>query len=256
MLSDIFSACCHRDLWIYLAWQDIRLRYRRSKIGPLWITASMAIFCCTLGVIYSQLFKTNIAEYMPFLSMGFVLWALISGVLNEFPNTYVENASYITDIHINPFAILLRVTMRHLITLAHNLLIVVGVYIYFGITPGFEALLAIPAIALVTLNLFVMGISLSMLGARFRDITPITQNLVQVMFFVSPVTWMPKLLPPDSWVVQLNPFAHFISIMREPLLGQPTEGLSWFISGVTLLISGCVAAVLYRERSHRIPFWV
>lgn len=256
MVTDFIAALLHRDIWLYLSWQDIRLRYRRSKIGPFWITASMAIFCCTLGVIYSQLFKTDISEYMPFLSMGFVLWALISGMLNEFPNTYVENASYITDIHINPLTILLRVTMRHLITLAHNLLIVVGVYLYFGIMPGFEALLAIPAVVLVTLNLFVMGISLSMLGARFRDITPITQNLVQVMFFVSPVTWMPKLLPPDHWVVRLNPFAHFISIMREPLLGQPAAPESWLIAVGSFVIFSGIAALLYQARAHRIPFWV
>ncbi len=256
MISDLAAAWAHHDLWLYLAWQDIRLRYRRSRIGPFWITASMAIFCGTLGVIYAGLFKTDISEYMPFLSIGFVFWALISGMLNEFPNIYVENASYITDIRINPFAILLRATVRHLITLAHNLLIVVGVYAYFGINPGPVALLTIPAVILVTLNLLALGVSLSMLGARFRDITPITQNLVQVIFFVTPLTWLPRLLPADSLVVVLNPFAHYIDILRAPLLGQMPDPMSWLVSLVTLAIFVTLSALLYRKRAHRIPFWV
>lgn len=95
--SDFISALKGYDLWSFLAWQDIKLRYRRSKIGPLWITLSMAIFCLSLGVVYSRLFNAEVNEYVPFLSLGFVVWGLMSGMLNEFPNVFVDNAPYIKD---------------------------------------------------------------------------------------------------------------------------------------------------------------
>ena len=69
------------DLWLTLAWMDVKLRYKRSGLGPFWITLSMAIFCITLGVVYSKLFKTDISEYLPFLSVGFVVWNFISILL-------------------------------------------------------------------------------------------------------------------------------------------------------------------------------
>lgn len=254
--SEFLAALRAHELWRYLAWQDIRLRYRRSRIGPLWITLSMAIFCLSLGVVYSQLFKADIREYLPFLSVGFVLWGLISSLLAEFPNLYVDNAAYIKDIKTNPFIIMFRAVTRHLITLGHNALIIIGIYLYFGINPGFVALLALPGIFLVLLNLIAVGVVLSLFGARFRDVAPITQSLIQVLFFVTPVTWFPRLLERDSWVTVVNPLSYYLDLMRSPLLGQAPAAMSWWVTLLTLCIFGLFAMVVHRIKSSRIPFWV
>jgi ABC-type polysaccharide/polyol phosphate export permease len=254
--QDLASALAARDLWLFLAWQDIRLRYRRSRIGPFWITLSMAIFCLSLGVIYSQLFKANNAEYLPFLSVGVVFWGLISGVLGELPNLYIDNAAYIKDIKINPFTILFRAITRHVITLGHNIVIIVGIYAYFRINPGFTALLAFPGLALVVLNLVAIGVSLSLFGARFRDVAPITLSLIQVLFFLTPITWPPRLLPADSWVMRANPMAYYLDLTRSPLLGNAPAAQSWIVALCTLAIFGALAAGMYRAKAYRIPFWV
>ena len=254
--SDLIAALSLHDLWLYLAWQDIKLRYRRSKIGPLWITLTMSIFCLSLGVVYSQLFKANIAEYLPFLSVGFVFWGLISSMLNEFPNIYIENSSYIKDIKINPFTIVFRVVARHIIIFSHNALIIVGIYLYFHINPGFTAFLAIPGFILVVLNLIAIGISLSLFGARFRDVAPITQSLVQVLFFITPITWFPKLVPANSWITHANPIAYYLDLTRSPLLGQSPAPEAWGVGFVTLILFSVLAAWMYRAKAARIPFWV
>lgn len=254
--GDLLAALRARELWMYLAWQDIRLRYRRSRIGPFWITLSMAIFCLSLGLVYSQLFKADVREYLPFLSVGFVFWALIAGMLNEFPNVFIDSAPYIKDVKLNPFSILFRLATRHVITFLHNAVIIVGVYVHFGINPGFTALLAIPGLVLVLLNLIAMGVSLSLIGARFRDVAPITQSLVQVLFFITPVTWFPRLLSADSWVMRANPFAYYLDLTRAPLLGHAPAAQSWGVAALTLALSGAAAAALYRAKAGRIPFWV
>jgi ABC-type polysaccharide/polyol phosphate export permease len=252
----LIDALKSQEIWLYLAWQDIRLRYRRSKIGPFWITLSMAIFCLSLGVVYSQLFKADITEYLPFLSVGFVIWGFISGMLVEFPNLYVDNASYIKDIKINPFTILFRAVTRHVVTLLHNSLIIVGIYIYFGINPGLTALLVLPGFTLVALNLVALGVSLSLFGARFRDVAPITQSLVQVLFFITPLTWFPKLLRSDSVVMLVNPFAYYLDLTRSPLLGQLPAQESWGVALFTLIVFSGISAWMYRAKASRIPFWV
>lgn len=216
----------------------------------------MAIFCLSLGVVYSQLFKMDIKEYLPFLSVGFVFWGLISGMLGEFPNLYVDNASYIKDIKINPFTILFRVVTRHVITFAHNALIIVVIYLYFSINPGLNVFLALPGFALLLLNLVAIGVSLSLFGARFRDVAPITQSLIQVLFFITPIMWFPRLIPADSWVSRANPFAYYLDLTRSPLLGQPPELESWIVSLCTLTLFVAVAVWMYRAKASRIPFWV
>lgn len=257
MLNNEFVAAFRQwELWFYLACQDVRLRYRRSKIGPFWITLSMAVFCVSLGLVYSQLFKADVREYLPFLSVGFVFWGLIAGMLGEYPNVFVENAGYLKDIRINPCAILLRLACRHLITFAHNLLILVGIYLYFGFFPGIIGLWAVPGLVLVVCNLFAIGVSLALCGARFRDIAPITQSLLQVLFFISPVTWLPRLLPADHWVMVANPIAFYLDLVRSPLLGHPPSAQSWWVALGTLVVFSLLAAGLYRQKAARIPFWV
>jgi ABC-type polysaccharide/polyol phosphate export permease len=253
---DFITALSAYELWLYLAWQDIRLRYRRSKIGPLWITLSMAIFCVALGIVYSKILKMEVAEYLPFLAVGFVVWGFLSGMLSEFPNLYVENSAYIKDAHINPITILFRAVARNGFIFAHNALIIIGIYFYFGVQPGVVALLAIPGLFLVLLNFVAIGISLSILGARFRDIAPINLSLIQIVFFISPIMWMPHLLAADSLVIRANPVGYYMDLIRSPLLGTAPEAMSWYVSIATLAVFGSVAVWVYNSKSARIPFWV
>lgn len=254
--NDLLTAAKAYDMWSFLAWQDIKIKYRRSKIGPFWITLSMAVFCVALGVVYGQLFKIEIAELLPFLSIGMVVWSLVASCVGEMPNLFVDNASYIKDMRINPLIILLRVLTRNAIIFGHNLLIVLGVYLYFGIWPGWTGLLVLPGFLLVILNLAVIGIPLSILGARFRDLSQITQSILQVMFFITPIFWFPRLLGEGSWVITANPIAYFMDLVRSPLLGNPPELVSWGVSLLTLLTSSIIAVWIYQSKSARIAFWV
>jgi ABC-type polysaccharide/polyol phosphate export permease len=254
--SDLLAAIAACDLWSFLAWQDIKIKYRRSKIGPFWITVSMAVFCVTLGVVYSQLFKTKISELLPFLAIGLVVWNFVASCVGEMPNLFVDNASYIKDMRINPLTILLRVLTRNIIIFAHNLIIVLGIYLYFGIWPGWTGLLALPGFLLVVLNLLAISIPLSIIGARFRDLSQITQSILQVVFFITPIFWFPRLLGKGSWVIAANPVAYFIDLVRSPLLGNQPEFISWGVTLLTLLVTSLTAMWIYRSKSARIAFWV
>ena len=254
--GDLLAAVAAYAVWSFLAWQDTKIKYRRSKIGPFWITISMAVFCVAIGFVYSQLFKTEISELLPFLAIGMVVWSFVASGIGEMPNLFVDNVSYIKDMRINPLTILLRALTRSAIVFGHNLLIVLGIYLYFGIWPGWTGLLALPGLLLVMLNLLAIGITLSIVGARFRDLSQITQSILQVLFFITPIFWFPRLVPEGSWVIAANPVAYFLDLVRSPLLGHLPQPISWGVSLLILLATSIIAAWVYRSKSDRIAFWV
>ena len=216
----------------------------------------MAIFCVTLGVVYSHLFKTKISELLPFLAIGIVVWSLVVSCVGEMPDLFVNNAPYIKDMRINPLIILFRTLTKNAIIFGHNLLIVIAIYLYFGIWPGWTGLLALPVFLLVMLNLLAIGIPLSIIGVRFRDLSQITQSILQVLFFITPIFWFPRLLPEGSWVIVANPVAYFMDLVRSPLLGHAPEPISWGVSLLMLLVISIIAAWIYRSKCNRIVFWV
>lgn len=254
--NDLYLAIERRELWMYFAWQDIRLRYRRSVIGPFWITISMAIFIMTLGVIYSRLFKMEITEYLPYLAASFVLWGLIASTLGESTTVFIDAGGYLKDMKINPLVIIFRMLTRNLLIFMHNLIILIGIYIYFKINPGFYILIAIAGILLVLLNLLVIAIPLSFLGARYRDIPPIVQSGIQIIFFVTPITWLPKLVSNDSWLIRINPFSYYFDLVRSPLLGATPHLNSWIASTLTLIFFSSLSYFVYKTKSSRIAFWI
>ena len=254
--NDLVASLLDYELWLFLSWNDIKIRYRRSLIGPFWITLSMSIFCVMLGLVYSRLFKAEIIELFPFLSIGLVIWGFIASCIAEMPNLFVENASFMKDMRINPLTILLRVFARNCIIFAHNMLIVVGIYLYFGIWPGWNGLLAIPGFLVVALNLIAIGIPLSIVGARFRDLAQIIQNVLQAVFFITPIFWFPRLLPKGSWILTANPATYYIDLIRTPLLGQYPQPISWVVAIGTLATTSTIAIWIYRKKSAHVTFWI
>lgn len=253
---DFLAAMRSAPLWSFLAWHDIRIKYRRSKIGPLWITLSMAVFCISLGVVYGGIFHSEMSEYLPFLCAGYIEWFFLSTVISEAPAIYVNNGAYMRDMYINPLTILFREIARNALILGHNALIIVGVYIYFRINPGLHALLALPGFALVMLSVINICLILSIVGARYRDVSQMTQSVVLIFFFISPISWFPRLVAPDSWLVKYNPVAVYLDLVRTPLLGGFPAPMSWIYGAALFAITLVLATLLYQLKGRRITFWV
>ena len=100
--SEIFDGFRTWPVWTILGWDDIRQRYRRSILGPFWITLSMGIFILLLGVIYSRLFHIDLSTYLPYLSLGFIVWGFMSAVANDSCSAFQESGRIIKQIKL-PF---------------------------------------------------------------------------------------------------------------------------------------------------------
>ena len=149
---DLAQGARARYLWGRLGWQDIRRLYRRSVLGPFWLTISMGLLVAALGTLYGALWKVELAHYAPFLALGFVVWTLISGVITDGCNAFINAEGIIKHVGL-PFSVhVYRLLWRNLLVLCHNAVVFVIVAAIFGVWPGWAGLLAVPGLALLLLN--------------------------------------------------------------------------------------------------------
>src|SRR3954469_7687481 len=253
-IRDIRDGILLWPLWGRLGWNDILQRYRRSLLGPFWLTASMAIMVVSLGLLYANLFKTEIQDFMPFLCVGLLVWNYISSVLGEAGTLFTGSESYIKQIRLPYSLYVYRFVWSRIVIFAHNFVIYFGILLYFAIWPGAVILLAIPGFILVTLNVALGSISIGMASARFRDIPQIIASAIQIAFFMTPVMWKPELLGDRTYIVEFNPFYHLIEVMRAPLLGQPFPFESYGVLGLITIVNLLVALLFFRRFRSRIAY--
>lgn len=258
-LSDIREGIEKWRIWFMLAYQDIKLRYRRSILGPFWLTISMAITVYTMGFLYGRLFHADLEHYYPFLVAGMLAWTLISTSIIELTDTFITADGLIKQIKL-PYSLYIhRVITRNFIIFLHNLLVMAPIYLFFhqGAKINLYSLLLIPGVALVYLNALIYGLILAMIGSRYRDISQMIRSLVNIVFFITPIMWTPSILPAhDRIFVFINPFYSFIELIRAPLLGNAPTLLNL---GVTLLVTVAGAyfcSTLFTKYRSRIIYWL
>lgn len=256
VLKEFFLGFKRVNFWGYLGWNDIRNRYRRSVIGPIWVTLSMAIFIAALGLVYSRLFKMDMGSYLPYLSAGYVVWILISTTLIESSYAFTESAHFIKDIKVPLMIFVLRQIWRNLIVFLHNCVVVIVVYIYFHIHPGVNILYLFPGLILLTINLLWISLFLAILGSAYRDIGPMVQSVIQVLFFVSPIAWLPKLVGENSKIVKFNLVNYLIDLIRQPLLGYVPSIQVWDICIAMAIVGWLLTMGMFIYSYKKVVYWI
>lgn len=255
-IADVRDGIALSPLWGMLGWNDILQRYRRSLLGPLWLTASMAIMVVSLGVIYAQIFRIAIDDFMPFLCVGLLVWNFVSSILGEAGGLFTGSVSYIKQIRLPYSVYVFRFMWSKVIIFAHNFVIYFGILVYFRIWPGAAAAWALPGFALLVLNGVFVSLSLGLVSARFRDIPQIVQSITQIVLFVTPIMWKPQLLTRYSALMTLNPFYHLVEVVRAPLLGELPSSHNVIAVLLITLFNGALAALLFTRFRARISYWV
>jgi ABC-type polysaccharide/polyol phosphate export permease len=255
--KDLLHGLSAWRIWVLLGTNDIRNRYRRSTLGPFWITASIAALVIGLGVLYSAIFNQPIHEYLPYVATGFVVWSLISGMITEGCTTFLEAEGYAKQLTLPLSVYVLKTLFRNLFTFAHNLIIVPVVWLTFLVPIGWAFLLFIPGLFLVALNGFWMMLLIGTLSTRFRDLPQIVSSVMQVIFFLSPIMFRSDQLPTAGRIaMQLNPFAALLALARDPLIGRVPTAFDYELVIGLLLVGWAVALPIYGRYRTRITYWL
>lgn len=240
----------------YLAWADTKARYRKSVLGPFWIVLTNFVGVIGLSMVWAQLFNQDVQEFAPTLAIGLIVWQLVSGVLGDAPGAFSREALMIRNVSLPIWFFAVRLLARHVITFAHNLVIVVGVIWYFDLPLSSASWLALLATVLVIANLFwIIGL-LGLLGARLRDIELAVQSVLPLLFFISPVMFRADRLPAGEALIWANPLSYFIEAVRAPLLGHVAHEHTYTVLMILLLAGGLLTWLLLRTKGKRVAFWV
>jgi ABC-type polysaccharide/polyol phosphate export permease len=255
-VRDLYDGLTNWQLWSMLGWNDIHQRYRRSALGPFWITISMVIFIVLLGFIYSRLFHQDLAVYLPYIAMGLIAWGFISGTTVEACGIFVENAGIIRQIRL-PYSIYaMRMIWRGFIVFLHTVILIIPIAIFFHMDIGLNSLLAIPGMFLVVLNQIWVSIVVGIFSTRFRDIAQLVGTAIQILMFATPIMWPISALSNAQFIADINPFYHLIQLVRAPLLGGTAEPLSWIVVLAMCVVGYGLAALALSRASRRLVYWL
>jgi ABC-2 type transport system permease protein len=260
-LRDLTNGLERRQLWLHLGWQDIKQRYRRSVLGPIWITIATGTTAVAMGGLYSKLFHLKLSDHLPYVTLGLIIWGLISASILEGSEVFVANEGLIKQLPTALSVHVYRLVWRQLILFAHNIVIYVVIAIIYPKPWSWADLSVIPALALIMLNCIWVALVFGIVGTRFRDIGPLLNSVVQLLFFMTPIIWNDQTLNAQGagrWgkIVELNPLLHYLDIVRAPLLGAEQQLRHWVVVLVLTAIGWVLAAFALRQYRSRVPYWV
>jgi ABC-type polysaccharide/polyol phosphate export permease len=255
-LLDLWEGLRLIHVWPMLGWLEIKQRYRRSVIGPFWLTLSTAALVGGMGPLYSKLLGQPMSDYFSYIAVSFVLWMFIMALVNDGCSAFINAESFIKQIKLPLTVHVLRVVWKNLIILAHNAVVVVVVLFFFGKGFDHHVLLVPLGLFVIAVNGVWIGILLGLVCARFRDVPQIVASLMQVAMFLTPVFWPADMLGRHRWAAEVNPIFHALEIVRRPLLGQSPDPLSWAVMLGVAAAGYFVTLGLFRRYRARIAYWV
>ncbi len=243
-------------VWFLMANQDIELRYRRSILGPFWISLAMASLILGIGLLYSQIFRQPFREYLVFIGTGLLAWNFLAGMVVEGSGAVMEFERHLRAIRIPIPLIVARVVYRSIVIFGHNALAVL--LMILAVTGGLPltAPLALIGVAILAVFGFGAGLVLAPISARFRDIPQAISSFMQLMFFITPLFWRPGQLAGDHPVVRYNPFAHLIDVVRDPLEGHLPSLENWAVALGSAVLAVLLGVLMTAYSRRKLFFWL
>jgi lipopolysaccharide transport system permease protein len=209
-----------------------------------------------LGFLWSHIFNQTIENYLPFFTIGFIIWGWISGQISDAAGGFGQFQGAIKEVKL-PFPIFtLRLGVRQLLILLHNAIIIAIVLTLIGKGLSWVSLVAIPGLVLVQCIVTLLSIVVMIFCTRYQDMTQVVNVATQIIFFFTPILWQVDAIKSKPYLAEWNPFYHWLEMIRAPLLGVlPSQSdLLWSLGSLCLLFI-LSTYFLGRYRS-RIALWL
>jgi lipopolysaccharide transport system permease protein len=240
---DWLEVWSYRDLFYFLSWKDVKVRYKQAAIGAAWAIfqplMSMVVFSIFFGK-YAGLPSDGI-PYPIFVYAGLLFWQFFSGSLTGISSSFSGNEGLITKVYFPRIILPVSAILTSLVDFLVAAVILVALMLYYGFRPSAWALLAVPALIVATvLSALGLGLLLASLNVKYRDVRHILPFLMQTLIFVTPVIYPVSIVSERyRWILGLNPMAGIITTARAGILG--TGQVDWTLNAISL---ACMAVYL------------
>ncbi len=237
----------YRELVYFLAWRDVKVRYKQTIIGTAWVLlqplAMMAVFWLLFGRIAKL--PSDDLPYPLFVLVALLPWQFFSRVIAESTNSLITDQRLITRVYFPRLVVPIATALTALVDFGIAMCLVAVLMLAFGMVPGSTILLLPLVILLMLAAALGVGFWLSALNVEYRDVMHAVPFLIQFWFFATPVVYSTSLLP-EPWGIlfSLNPMTAVVEGFRWCVLGagagvSPTSALSAFVA-IALFVSGMI----------------
>ena len=244
----------YRELLYFLVWRDLKVRYRQTLIGICWVVLQPLLSMILFTAIFSRFAKipSDGLPYPIFAYSGLLPWTLFASSLTRGSDSIVTNAQLISKIYFPRLLLPLSGILSPLVDFAISLVILIIMMIWYGTLPT-VGILALPIfLVLAILTALAVGLWLSALNVRYRDVAHAIPFLIQLWMFASPIVY-PVSLVPERWRLfySLNPMAGVIEGFRWALLGKESPDLGVIIISSIMVLALLLPGIVYFKYTER-----
>lgn len=244
----------YRELFYFLAWRDIKVRYKQTALGIVWAVLQPLLTMAIFLVLFGKIAQISTGDVPPalFYYVGLVPWIYFSSTLTMCGNSLVNNVNLVTKVYFPRNIIPASVALSGVVDFAIAAAFIAGFLIYYGILPGANVWL-LPVVVVIMVGFtFGLGMILAALTVRFRDVKYATPFFVQLGLFVSPVIYPPNFVPEQFRILlELNPLTGIIESFRAALI--PIQPVPWQMLGLSATVTAIIVWVgmLYFHKVER-----
>ena len=253
--ADLVAGWRRRAVWGTQGLREIRERQRGSRMGPFWTLIPLGAMLCLFGIIYGQVLDRNLADYLPYLAAGLIVWNLISGLLLDAERAFIKADGSGKQLRA-PFSIpVYRIAWVNLIILGYNLPLLVLVALWFGLNPGWGLVLVLPALIVLLLNGLWLSLLVGIMSVRFLGLARFLTRLIPGLFLITPILWDKEMLADWTILSTANPLYYLVEILRSPLLGHFSSTPVLIGIALITLVGWAVTLFVYTAVYWRLPYW-
>lgn len=243
----------YRELLLFLAWRDVKLRYKQTALGVAWAIIQPLLTMLVFSVFFGKLggMKSDGQPYPIFVLTALLPWQLFSYALTQSSNSLVSEQRLIAKVYFPRLIVPLSSGLAGLVDFCVTLVLVLIMMAWYGTRPGWVAI-SLPLFVLLALaSALAVGLWLSALNVRYRDFRYTVPFITQFWLFATPIAY-PSSIVPDQWrlLYGLNPMAGVVEGFRWAMLGGPAPGPMLAVSALTVALM-LASGMFYFRRLER-----
>lgn len=242
----------HRELLYFLTWRDVKVRYKQTLLGGAWAILqpllTMVIFTLLFGRLAGFASRTGGVPYPVFAFAGLLPWTFFSNAITNSGNSLINSANLITKVYFPRMIVPGAAVTAGLVDFAIGFMLLIVLMFYYRLAPGWGLVLLPFLVLLTTLLAVAVGMWLSALNVKYRDVRFAIPFVVQIWMFLSPIIYPTSLIPQKlRFAFLLNPMTGIIDGYRTALFGQPMNWMGLAISTMITILAFAYASFVFRR---------
>jgi len=243
----------YRELFYFLTWRDVKVRYKQTVIGFLWAIIQPFLKMVVFSIIFGSLAKMD-SEGFPypiFLYAGLLPWQFFASSVSRTGESIVGSTTLITKVYFPRLIIPIASVGAYLVDFAISFIILIILMLYYSVVPTLSIFIVLPLALATIFTALGVGVFISALNVAYRDFRYVVPFFVQIWMFLTPVVYTTKIIPKNwRWLILLNPMAGIVDAYRSAILGKVFE---WGNLGVSMAIAVVIfiGGIMYFRKTEK-----